>query len=138
MPESTVLKSAAVMVNGDTLFTATGDVVITHIYSECVTANGVTASTLQYSITPTGLVATTISGASSSLASAIIGTTVSLDGTALSTAPTVSVNGTAQGTTRGVLFLSGVLKIVVGVGSTTGTWKHYLRYFPVEAGAYVS
>lgn len=136
-PEAVASSATATMVNGSTIFTASGKVAILQLFSQCVTANGATASTLQYSITPTGLSASTISGASSSLANAIVGTTVNLDGTALSTAPTVLPNATALSTIRAIVFHAGVLTIVVGVGSTTGTWKHYMRYRPIEPGAYV-
>jgi len=136
-PESVANSAIAVMVNGDTIFTVVGDIQIIQLFSECVTANNATASTLQYSVTPTGLIASTISGASSTLASAIIGTTVALDGTALSTAPIVSPNAVALGTVRPIVCLGGVIKLVIGVGSTTGTWEHYIRYRPLEFGAYV-
>jgi hypothetical protein len=129
----------AVMVNGDTIFTLNGDIQIMNLFSECITANGATASTLQYSVTPTIGSATTISGASSTLASAVPGTLVVLDGTALSTAPIVATTGVSLSTTaRGILAMSGVIKIVIGTGSTTGTWKHYIRYKALESGAYVS
>ena len=131
--------NAAVMVNGDTIFTLYGDVQIMNLFSECVTPNDATASTLQYSITPNVGTATTISGASSTLASATAGTLVVLDGTALSTAPIVAPSGVSLSTTaRGILAMSGVVKVVIGVGSTTGTWKHYIRYKALETGAYVS
>ena len=130
--------TAKVMVNGDILFTAVGDVQITSLYSECYTANNATASTLQYNITPTVGTATTISGASTSLASAAAGTIVVLDGGAFATAPSVTASGVALNTTaRGTIFRSGILTSVVGVGSTTGTWRHYIQYVPLEAGAYV-
>lgn len=128
-----------VIVNGDTLFTAVGDVEILGLYSKCITANNATASTLQYSITATGLNQVTISGASASLANAAAGTVVALDGTALSTAPSVTADAVnlAQ-VSRGIFFPAGALKAVVGVGSTTGTWKHYLLYRPRSSGAYVT
>lgn len=130
--------TTAVMVNGDTIFTAVGDVEILGLYSKCVTANNATASTLQYAITATGLNQVTISGASASLANAAAGTVVSLDGTALSTAPSVTADATALAqVSRGIFFPAGALKVVIGVGSTTGTWKHYLLYRPRSAGAYV-
>jgi len=137
---STVVSESAtkVMVNADTLFTAVGDVEILGLYSKCITANNGTASTLQYAITATGLSQVTISAASASLANAAAGTIVALDGTALSTAPSVTADGVnlAQ-VSRGILFPAGVLKAVIGVGSTTGTWKHYILYRPRSAGAYV-
>lgn len=129
----TQVKTAAVMVNGDTLFTVTGGpIVIEHLFSVCVTANDATASTLQYSFTPTVGTATTISAASASLASAAAGAVVSLAGTALSTAANLGATGvslTANPST--VTVPAGALKIVIGVGSTTGTWKHYLHYTPL-------
>lgn len=76
-------KSAAVMTNGDTLFTISGGpILVEALWSECVTANDATASTLQYSSTPTTGSAQTISGASASLAEAAAGASVSLIGTA--------------------------------------------------------
>lgn len=136
--ELVAVRDAAIMVNGDTIFTSTGDVQLVSVFSECITANDTTASTLQYSITPTVGTATTISGASSTLASAVPGTLVVLDGTALSTAPVVAPTGVAQSTTsRGTLFMSGSLKLIIGVGSTTGTWRHYVRYKPLETNATV-
>lgn len=133
-----VKTSGKVMVTTDQLFRAVGDVQITSLHSECYTANDATASTLQYKLTPTTGTATTISGASASLANAAAGTVVVMDGAALSTAPTVAATGVALNTTaRGIIFRDGVLSIVVGTGSTTGTWKHYLRYEPLEDGAYV-
>lgn len=138
VPESSVVSATKVMVNNDVIFTAVGDVQILNLYSKCVTANNATASTLQYSITPTIGTATTISGASATLASAVAGTVVALVGDAFATAPTVNATGVALSqTARGVLLPDGTLKLVIGVGSTTGTWKHYIRYRPLEPGAYV-
>jgi len=138
VPEVSVFSTTKTIVNGSTLFTAVGDVQILNLYSECVTANDATASTLQYSITPTVGSATPISGASASLASATAGTIVVLDGSALATAPVVTASSVALAqTSRGIIFMAGMLTAVVGVGSTTGTWKHYIRYRPLEPGAYV-
>lgn len=138
MPEISAVSAVAVLTNGATLFTAVGDVQILNLFSECITANGASATTLQYSITPTVGSATTISGASSSLANAVAGTLVSLVGDALATAPIVSTTsvGLAQ-TARGIVFMEGVLTTVVGTGPSTGTWKHYMRYRPLQPGAYV-
>ena len=133
-----VVTATKVMVNNDIVFTAVGDVQIVDLVSECVTANNATASTIQYSITPTIGTATTISGASATLASAAAGATVSLVGDALATAPVVASTGVGLSqTARGIWFPAGTLKLVIGVGSTTGTWKHYLRYIAREDGAYV-
>lgn len=129
----TQVKTAAVMVNGDTLFTVTGGpIVIEHLFSECVTANDTTASTLQYSFTPTVGSATTISNATTTLASVAAGTKVTLPGTSLATAALIGTTGVSLTANPGTIIVpAGALKIVIGVGSTTGTWKHYLHYTPL-------
>ena len=139
LDDNAVVSATAVMVNGNTIFTSTGDVTVHDLVSVCVTANNATASTLQYQIVPTIGTSTTISGATTTLASVAAGTIVTLVGDALATAPTISPNGVGLSqAARGVHFPAGTLKVVIGVGSTTGTWKHYLRYSPFAAGATVS
>ena len=137
--DNNIVSATAVMVNGDTIFTSTGDVTVHDLVSVCVTANNATASTLQYRIVPTVGTSTTISGATTTLASVAAGTIVTLVGDALATAPTISPNGVGLSqAAKGIYFPAGTLKVVIGVGSTTGTWKHYLRYTPLQAGATVS
>lgn len=134
----TVATSSKVMVNGDIAFTSVGDCEIIGLWSECITANNATASTLQWQILPTTGSATTISGASTTLASATVGTIIVLDGGALATAPTIYASGVGLHTTaRGIIFKEGTLKTVIGVGSTTGTWRHFIQYVPYETGAYI-
>lgn len=138
--------SEKVMVNADVIFTVSGGpVAILDILSVCVTADDTTASTMQYQSNPTIGTAATISGASTTLATAAIGTagaTVRLAPTALSTAPVISAS-TAGGIQLGtnvdnnIVVPAGTISLVIGVGSTTGTWKHYLRYVPLKVGAYV-
>lgn len=143
--KSYVAESAtAVMVNGDTVFTITGGPIqIQSLHSECITANDATASTMQWNSVPTVGSAATISGASASLANATAGSTVLLTPTALSTAPVI-VAASAGGAQLGpnlsnrIIVNAGALKLVIGVGSTTGTWKHYIAYTPLAPGAYVS
>lgn len=131
---------AAIISTGLTLFTVSGGPVqITGLLSICQTANDGTASTLQYQSTGTlGTTTQTISGASASLASVAAGTSVIMQGTALSTAPVVNANGAGLGETTGIVVPAGAIKAVVAVGSTTGTWKHYIRYTPLASGATVS
>ena len=129
------------MVNGDTLFTvAGGPIQVLALVSICATANDATASTLQYSATPTAGAATAISAASASLASAAIGASVTLIGTALSTAALLSAGGPNLCMTNmgGILVPAGTVKAVIGVGSTTGTWAHYIRYKPLAVDVTVS
>ena len=134
------------MVNGDTIFTvAGGPIAILFLQSVCITVNDTTASTLQYRSVPTVGTAATISGATSSLAAAGTGAgaTVTLNATALTTAPDI-VASTAGGVALGanvannIIVQAGTIKIVIAVGSTTGTWKHYISYVPLAPGVTVS
>ena len=136
--ERCVETSAKVMVNGDTIFTIkNGPILIQELLSVCQTANNATASTLQYKSNPNGgATAATISGASASLANAASRACVRLHPTALTTAPAViaaSAGGASLGVNVGnrVIVQDGTISIVIGVGSTTGKWKHYLRYRPL-------
>lgn len=125
------VKAAATMVNGQTIFTVTGGpILIFGLVSLCVTDNDGTASTLQYSVTPTvGASAQTISNASASLASATAGASVSLIGTALTTAANLNANGPNLGMTAPIFCPAGTITMVIGTGSTTGTWEHHLYYW---------
>lgn len=133
-----------VMVNGDIIFTVSGGpIAIYSLQSVCITANDATASTLQYSSTPTVGSAKTISGASATLASATAGSTVTMNATALTTAPDIitAANGgviLGANVSNKIIVQPGTLKIVVGVGSTTGTWQHFLSYLPSAPGVTVS
>lgn len=139
--ERVAVSATAVMVNGNTIFTvAGGPIEIEGLWSECVTDNDGTASTLQYSVTHATLGDVTISNASGSLASVGAGSHVTLQMTALSTAALLSTEGAtihATGPSK-ILMQPGAIKIVIGTGSTTGTWKHYLRYKPMAVGVTVT
>lgn len=139
--ERVAVSGTKVMVNGDTLFTvAGGPIEIEGLWSECVTDNDGTASTLQYSVTHATLGDVTISNASGSLASVGAGSHVTLQMTALSTAALLSTEGAtihATGPSK-ILMQPGAIKAVIGTGSTTGTWKHYLRYKPMAVGVTVT
>ena len=142
--DKSAVKAAATMVNGQIVFTiANGPIQILDLISECISANDATASTMQWQSAPTVGSAATISGASASLASVAAGATVRLAPTALSTAPVVSLaaaGGVQLGTNVGnyITVQPGTLKLVIGIGSTTGTWKHYIRYRPLSPDAIVS
>lgn len=142
--DKAVASATAVMVNGDTVFTiANGPIIIDELVSECITANNGTASTMQWQSNPTVGSATAISGASASLASVAAGATVRLAPTALSTAPVVSLaaaGGVQLGTNvaNKITIQPGTLKLVIGTGSTTGTWKHFMRYRPLSTNVTVS
>lgn len=132
----------AIMSAGLAIFNVVGDVQILSLISECYTTNDATASTLQYSFTSSNTTSATLSGASTSLASLTAGYAIGLQAaTALTTAPLISSNnaGVVLNTNpRGVRVPTGTLKLVIGVGSTTGTWKHYIRWEPLEQGAYIT
>ena len=140
LQERVAKKTAAIISNGLTLFTiAGGPIKIEALFSICETANDGTASTLQYSVTPTSGAAQTISAASASLASAAEGASVTLAGTALSTAALLNANGPNLIANPGtVMAPAGTITAVVAVGSTTGTWAHYIRYKPLAVGVTVS
>ena len=142
--ERAVESATATMVNGTIIFTITGGPIqILELLSVCITANDATASTLQWQSVPTVGTATTITGATATLASATAGTSVLIQPTALSTAPVIATaaNGglhlglVAQ---NHIIVKDGTLKTVIGVGSTTGTWKHYLRYKPLSPSSMVN
>jgi hypothetical protein len=137
-----VSTNPAVMSNGLAIFNVVGDVQILSLVSECYTSNNATASTLQYSFTSSNTTTATFSGATSTLASLTAGYAVILAAaTALTTAPTISSNnaGVLLNTNpRGVRLPTGTIKLVIGVGSTTGTWKHYIRWEPLEQNAYIT
>jgi hypothetical protein len=142
--ERSSVKAAATMVNNQVAFTiAGGPVQIIDLLSECITANDATASTLQYRSNPTVGSATTISGATTTLASIAAGATIRLAPTALSTAPVISLaaaGGVQLGTNvaNRITVQPGTIQLVIGIGSTTGTWKHFLRYKPLATGVTVT
>jgi hypothetical protein len=136
-----VKTGAKVMVNDDTLFTVTGSIQILSLVSECVTANNATASTLLWKFTTAAAspLTTNLSAASTTLASTVSGYAVVLaTSSSLGEAPNQGASGVLLNTPqRGVRVPSGAVKITIAVGSTTGTWRHYIRYEPLEDGAYV-
>lgn len=139
--EKAVTNTTAALVNATTIFTITGGPIeVLSLVARCATGNDATASTLQWSADPTDGAAATFSGASASLASALAGATVVLQGTTLATAPVVNTSGVGlgQGTTSGIVVGAGIITTTVGVGSTTGTWQHHLRYRPLSRGVSVS
>jgi hypothetical protein len=131
-----------VMVNGDAIFnTSGGDILIYALASEFYTLNGATASTLQYSVTNNNTATSqTISVASASLANAAVGVSVLAQLGALTNAPVVTnASGVGAFPWGCIRVPSGSsIKTVIGVGSTTGTARHYLRYIPLEDGAVVT
>jgi len=130
--EKSLWKAAAVMVSGTTVFTITGGpIMILQIGCLCISANDGTASTLQYSADGTVGSATTITGASASLASAAAGTIVAAVPGTLATAPAIYANGVGIAGTVGIIVPAGIITTTIGVGSTTGTWRQFIRWIPL-------
>lgn len=142
-PFQAATKAATTLVNGATLFTITGGpIMIVGLQLQCATANDATASTVQFSSTPTLGSAKTLSAASATLASATAGTTVNMNQTSLATAPDIVTGangGVAIGPNIGnyMTVSAGTITIVVGVGSTTGTWSAFIAYIPMAKGVNV-
>ena len=136
--------STKVMTNGDSVFTIAGGPIKVHaIVSECITANDGTATTMQWQHNPTVGSAKTISAASAALTSLAAGGTVRLNQTSLATAPDVvrAANGGVQiGANVGnhMTLGAGVVKLVVGTGPTTGTWRHSMLYEPMAPNTTVT
>lgn len=125
----TVVRGAATLVNGTTVFTVTnGPILIKQIIAVCKTANNATASTLQFSADGTNGSAATITGASASLANAAAGSIVATVPGTLATAPALYANGVGIAGTVGIIVPAGIITTTVGVGSTTGTWQLIIRY----------
>lgn len=142
--EKCIVTPAKVMTDGDTVFTVTGGpIAIVDILSTCITDNGGSATTMQWSSTPTVGTAKTFSGASASLASATAGTVVRLNPTALTTAPdivTAANGGVVLGAAvaNRIVVKDGTIKLVIATGPTTGTWTHALRYAPLTPDSIVN
>lgn len=134
----TVKREPSTLVNGTTVFTIDGGpIIIDEIIAVCITANNATASTLQFTADGIDGAATTITGASASLANAAAGTIVATVPGTLATAPAVYTNGVGIAGTVGIIVPAGVINIVVGVGSTTGTWSIHMRYRSLAPGVKV-
>lgn len=133
--------TAAVMVTGTTIFTITGGpIFISELISLCVTTCDGTASTLQWSADGTVGAATTFTGASASLAAFAAGGMVVCNFTATSTAPDLITAGVglASVKTRGIIVPAGILTTTIGVGSTTGTFNHYMAFTPLGPNTVVT
>lgn len=143
--QSTVT-GAAILANGTTLFTiAGGPIRITDLLCYCIVGGDSAASTLQYSADGTVGAATTFTGASSSLASLAAGGVVYCNLTALTTAPVitqtagVALAGPTTSTGGGIYVPAGIITMVIGgADSTTGTYKHYMRWIPLARGVTVT
>ena len=139
--DNLVTTSNKVMVTGDAIFHVSADILIYALVSECYSANNSVASTLQWAANNLGTTTIqTLSNASSSLANVGVGVSLMLNLGAVTNAPVVTNASGAGSLPWGTIRVAGGSDIttIIGVGSTTGTWKHYLRYVPLEQGAVVT
>lgn len=136
----TAAKDAAIISNGATLFTvSSGPILLKQIIGICVTGNDVTATTVQFTHTPTVGAAVNISIASASIASRVAGDIIHFAAQAFTNAPTVATVAASNASdANGIILPEGVLSTTVGVGPTTGTWKWYIRYVPLTSNSMVS
>lgn len=136
----TAEKAAAVITDGQVLFTVSGGpVAFKQIIGVCVTDNDATASTVRFVHTPTVGTATNICAASASLASSVAGATVAFGAAAVANTPNVSATGYQNiSDANAGLITEGTISVTVGVGPTTGTWKWVLVYEPLSNQSRVS
>lgn len=144
--EKCVATGAAILANGTTVFTvAGGPARLLDLVSYCIVGSDAAASTLQWSADGTVGAATTFTAASSSLSSFAAGGIVYCNFTALNTAPVitqtagVALAGTTTSTGGGIYVPAGIITMVIGgADSTTGTYKHYLRWKPLGPGVTIT
>jgi hypothetical protein len=135
--------AAQTWVNGKDVFRITGGPIeVRSLVAVCVTANDTTASLVSWQADGTDGSAVAISGASLTIASAAAGAVVSALFTATSTATAIYASGVgisrAATTAAGMIVPAGIIEQVVATGSTTGTWRHYMRYRPLGPGIIVT
>lgn len=141
--EHAVATGSKVMVSNDVIFTINGGPIqIINLLSECVTANDATASLVKYGVVAAGG-SRDISGNSLTLANATAGTTILLGQAALSSGLNISpasIAGVQLGSDVGnrIVAMPGSIRVVLSVGSTTGTWMHYLTWKPLSPASSVS
>jgi hypothetical protein len=137
-PMVALTTTSKIMTAGDLIFHVNGTVILQQLFSECTTANDATATLLRWQLFLDRGGSATITGASASLANVAAGTIVNSGTfTALSTAPLVVANGIAPLTQAalGVRLPPGNLSLLNTGGTTTGTWRHWAMYLPMEPGA---
>jgi hypothetical protein len=129
----------ATLVNGTTIFRVIGGpILLQQLVSYCITPNDATGSTLLWSADGDVGAATPFTAACASLASFAAGGAIICSFATISTIPALAAQGVGlSGTTAtGIIVPAGIITIVVGIGSTTGKWLHYMRYMPMAPQAY--
>lgn len=120
-------------------FTVAGGLVyVTSLVGICTAAGDGTATTLLFSAVPTVGAANNMCGASASLASAVIGVLVSVDGTAITTAlqaTGVTVGGNIGGMAKPIVVGIGTINAVTANTNATLAFRWILTYIPLDDGA---
>jgi heptaprenylglyceryl phosphate synthase len=137
---------AALLVDGTTVFTvAGGPIRITDLVSYVIVGGDAAAATLQWAADGTVGASTTFTAASASLASLAAGGIVYCNFTSLATAPVitqtagVALAGPTTSTGGGIYVPAGIIKMTIGSGpTTTGTYKHFLRWIPLAPSVSVT
>ena len=140
----TVPRTAAVLPATATTtpyFTVAGGLVyITSLIGICTAAGDATATTLLFSAVPTVGAANNMCGASATLASAVIGQLVSVDGTAITTALQaggVTTGGNIGGMAKPIVVGIGTIDAVTANTNATLAYRWRLTYIPIDDGASV-
>lgn len=119
-------------------FTVSGGLIyVTSLIGICTAAGDATATTLKFSAVPSVGAANDMCGASASLASAVIGTIVSVDGTAItialqSSGPTAT--GNIGGMAKCIAVAPGTINCVTANTNGTLAFQWYLSYIPLDGG----
>lgn len=118
-----------------------GLIYVTSLIGICTAAGDGTATTLLFSAVPTVGAANNMCGASASLASAVIGQLVSVDGTAITTALQaggVTTGGNIGGMAKPIVVGIGTINAVTANTNATLAYRWLLTYIPMDDGAYVT
>ncbi len=128
-----------------TAFTVAGGAIeILNLGALCVTTNNTNAATIQWAFDGTNGSATTLSAASTSLASLVAGDLVYADLTLLTTVPIIMSTGTSAAlgptVTERKVYTNGpgILTFITGTANSTGTWNQFMRYRPLQRGVTVT
>ncbi len=139
LERSAPVAAAAVIASGNsTLWTvAGGPILVTELFSLCITVNDATATLLKFFADGTAGSAVDLCAASLTVALAAAGTMVGISGT-LATAAAILANGVGVPMLAPLRVPAGIIGINAAVGATTGTWRHYMRYKPMVRGVTVT
>ena len=138
--KSLATNTPATLINGTTIFRVIGGpIIITQLVSYCITTCDATGSTLLWSADGDVGAATPFTAACASLASFAAGGAIICSFATISTIPALAAQGVGLSGTMatGIIIPAGIITTTIGTGSTTGTFLHFMRYFPVSPASNV-